>query len=237
MSTSVRDDAVIDLQGRRRRRPRAVRWLGGLALVGLLAGVAWAVWFSPLLAVRSVRVVGAGSVDPATVIAAAGVPVGTPLARVDVTGATARIEALPKVASVEVRRGWPHDLVLAVVERTPVAAVPAPGGGVDLVDASGVAFTHAASPGALPVVRAPDPTGLRSGLDVLAALPPALRATVTLVTASTRDDVTLQLTKGATVRWGDASRGAQKAAVLAALVKQPGRVYDVTAPDLPAVTR
>jgi cell division protein FtsQ len=190
-----------------------------------------------VLAVRTVRVVGATTLDPASVIAAAGVPVGTPLARVDVTGARARIEALPKVASVEVRRGWPHDLVLAVVERTPAAAVPTATGGVDLVDAGGVTFSHAASPGRLPVVRAPDSSGLRSALDVLSALPASLRATVVSARASTRDDVTLVLSSGATVRWGDASRGQRKAVVLAALVRSPARIYDVTAPDLPAVTR
>ena len=45
--------------------------------------------------------------------------------------------------------------------------------------------------------------------------------------------VTLGLTEDRQVRWGDAERAAEKAAVLGPLLTQPGRVYDVTARTCP----
>ena len=55
------------------------------------------------------------------------------------------------------------------------------------------------------------------------------------VTASSRDSVELVLMSGARVKWGDASDSARKAEVLGVLLRQPGRVYDVSAPELPTV--
>ena len=44
------------------------------------------------------------------------------------------------------------------------------------------------------------------------------------------------LANGKTVRWGNADDSARKAAVLAALMTRPGKVYDVSSPDLPTVS-
>jgi cell division protein FtsQ len=59
---------------------------------------------------------------------------------------------------------------------------------------------------------------------------------VLTVTARTPGSVTLGLTGGHTIRWGSADDSARKAAVLAALMTQPGRVYDVSSPDLPTIS-
>ena len=50
---------------------------------------------------------------------------GTPLLRVDVDAAAARVRRLPQVASAEVTRGWPDRVVVTVAERVPVAVVHA----------------------------------------------------------------------------------------------------------------
>jgi cell division protein FtsQ len=47
--------------------------------------------------------------------------------------------------------------------------------------------------------------------------------------------VTLTLTDGRTVVWGTTDRTDEKAEKLAALLTQPGKVYDVSSPDLPTV--
>jgi hypothetical protein len=49
--------------------------------------------------------------------------------------------------------------------------------------------------------------------------------------------ITLGLTDEREVRWGSPERAADKAAVLVPLLTQPGRVYDVTSPDLPTIRR
>ena len=71
-------------------------------------------------------------------IAAADVPLGTPLSRVDAGAVTRRVEAIRQVASATVTLDWPDHVAIAVTERVPVMAVRMADGGYDLVDPSGV---------------------------------------------------------------------------------------------------
>jgi cell division protein FtsQ len=174
----------------------------------LLATGAWVLWASPLLAVRTVQIDGAGAVTAADVRQAAGVRTGTPLLRVDVDAAAARVRRVPRVAAAQVARGWPDRVVITVTERRPVAVVERDGLAW-LVDAGGVPFaTVAGAPprGVVPV-DVPDPgphdAATRAALAAVSALPASLRASVTAVHAGTGDDVTLALTGGTTVVWGD----------------------------------
>jgi len=58
---------------------------------------------------------------------------------------------------------------------------------------------------------------------------------VRVIQAGSPDDVQFTLAGGKRVRWGSARQGAVKAQVLAALLSQPGTVYDVSSPELPTV--
>ncbi len=209
------------------------RWTALVVVALLVALAVWVVWFSSLLSVREVRVVGAVNVSADQVRQAAAVPTGLPLARADVDGITARVAAIPRVAAVEVRRGYPDVLVIVVTERTPVA-VTRQGAELVYVDATGVRFgAVSVAPHGLPVVSASTDPALRSAVEVVAALPTTLRSTVTAVAAHSRDDVVLRLPDGATVQWGSAEQSDRKAAVLAALLHVHAATYDVSAPDLP----
>ncbi len=85
-------------------------------------------------------------------IAAADVPLGTPLMRVDPGAVTRRVEAIRQVASATVSEDWPDHLTIAVTERVPVLAVRMAGGGYDLVDPAGVIVSYPkAKPRALPL--------------------------------------------------------------------------------------
>jgi cell division protein FtsQ len=164
---------------------------------------------------------------------AAAVPAGVPLARIDSAGIVERVGALPRVASVEVRRGWPDVLVVVVTERVPLA-VTRDGTAYTYLDATGARFgTLNAVPRGLPVVTAASDPALTAALGVCAALPGTLVPRVSSVTARTRDDVVLTLSDGTTVQWGGPDDSAHKAAVLLALLKVGARSYDVSAPDLP----
>ena len=44
------------------------------------------------------------------------------------------------------------------------------------------------------------------------------------------------LTSGKIVRWGTADQTERKAKVLAALLTQDGKIYDVAAPELPTIS-
>lgn len=215
------------------RRRRVYRWIALAVVVALVALVVWAVWFSSLLSVREVRVLGTTNVSADQVRTAADVPSDIQLARVDVDGIAERVDAIPRVRSVEVRRGWPDVLVLVVTERTPIA-VTRVGTTLTYLDDTGARFgSLSVAPRGMPLVVAPDAVSTGAALAVVDALPKALRDTVTTVTASTRDDVVLTLADRVTVRWGSAEQSDRKATVLAALLRVKAASYDVSAPDLP----
>lgn len=222
----------VDFGDRRRRRSRRLRViaLAAAALVG--AGLVWLAWFSSVLAVKDVRVVGIEGPSARAVLAAAAVPVGVPLARIDTGAAQAAVTGLPWVASVEVRRGWPSEVVIAVVPRTPLAVL-ADG---RAVDASGVTFEAAPLPKGLPRVTG-EGIGLQAAMGVLTSLPADVAARLVSLSATTRDDVDLRLRSGAVVHWGSIEQPSSKAEVLRALLRRKADVYDVSAPELPTTYR
>lgn len=224
---------VVSLEEHRVDPPKRRRRWRSLILIALAAvatAAIWAVWFSSIFAIRTTGVVGVTGEPARAVTGAAAVPIGLPLAQLDAQAVAERVRQLGWVASVEVRRGWPNEVVLAVVPRTPVAAVA---GTTQVVDASGTAFTPPAAPppDLLPI----DAQGaaLTEAVAVVGTLPPQLRDKVTEVSATTRDDVTLILRSGTEVRWGSAQSAELKAQVVAALLPRRPRMVDVTAPELP----
>jgi len=223
-----------------RRRPKTL--LAVVAgLVGLLGVLVWLVGFSSVLATRSVTVTGLG--DPGeqeVVVAAAAVPTGTPLARVDTAGAVDRVAKIPTVASVSVSRSWPSTVVVSVQRKVPVLAIKNPQGQLQVVDASGVPFeVVSALPAGVAQVNAasdvPDPEGIKAAISILQLLPPERRAQVSGVTVTSADLVTLQLGQVSVV-WGGIADGPKKLAVLESLLRTNPAVVDVSAPDTP-ITR
>ena len=228
------------------RRQWARRWLTWkyvllvLLLVGLLVGGAWLFWFSSYLAVRTVEVSGADRLGDAEVRAAASVPAGEPLARVDLAIVRARVQALADVRAAEVTRTWPDTITIDVEERTPVAVVEI-GGTLRGLDAEGVVFREFGSPpDDLPRVESPADTGRDALLEaarVVSALPDDLSRRIDHVEVATVDQIALELRDGRRVVWGSAEESEAKAEVLGALLKQPGATYDVSVPGQPTIRR
>ncbi len=222
------------LAPRRRRRRRIA--LGVVAVIAAAVTV-WLVWFSPVFSVRSVRVVFVGGPAPtgaaAAVVRHAGVPIGVPLVRVDAEAASAAVTALPWVRSVEIRRGWPAEVVLAVVPRVPVARF----GEARAVDADGVVFDPLDGLDRTLITITAEGEGVRAAVGALSSLPTDLSRRVVSVRASTRDDVEFVLRSGDIVRWGSAEDGERKASVLRALLTRKAQLYDVSAPGLPTTFR
>jgi cell division protein FtsQ len=219
-------------RGRRRQLVGAV--LGGLLLVGLVAGLL----IGPVLVVREVRFVGAGSALEAQMRDIAHDQLGRPLARVDVTGLTARLGRFETVRSVRVVRAWPSTLRVLVRQRTAVG-VRRVGSVLRMVDATGRDFaTVRSAPAGLPVVAVPDGlkgrAALRSALTVLGSLPPDLRSRAREVRADTPDDVRLTLGPDQVV-WGSTEDAALKARVLRTLLREPAKVYDISSPRTPVL--
>ncbi|OKJ10112.1 cell division protein FtsQ/DivIB [Kitasatospora sp. CB01950] len=225
-----------------------------LAVLGalVLGALGWTVFFSSALDVRKVAVQGldSGKLSQDEVERALGSTARGPLARVDLDRAQQLVGKVPRVARVEVWRGWPHTLRVKVTERQPVAAIRADDGRFVQVDAEGVEFaTDAQPPSGVPVVGlqlgepANDalsvidrPTLVRSAITVAAGLPPDVAKQAGSLTVYSYDDIRLQLASGATVRWGSAEETPRKARVLTALLGRKASNYDVSAPDAPAVS-
>jgi cell division protein FtsQ len=220
---------------KRRREWRAAFF--ALVLAGIVAAAAWVLFGSRLLVVRSVVVTGTHLVPRSEVLAVAGVEPGTPLIRVNTAQVAARIETIRQVQGAQVTRSWPDRVVIAVRERTPAMALPAPGGGYDLVDADGVVVQWAAGrpadlplyPAAAPVASLRGDPDLAAAAVVLGELPARLRHSVDSVTAPSPDQVTLRLAGGITVLWGGTDRAGAKAEELTVLMRTHGNYYDVSA--------
>lgn len=238
-----------DRFSRRRWWGRVGRWrlplLAGL-LVAVLGAGGWLVLWSDALDVERVGVRGTALLDEREVLAAAAVPTGVPLARVDLAEVESRVQELSAVASVSVSRDWPDGVDVVIRERESVAVVEE-NGQLQGLDREGVPFrSYPRAPPGLPLVRAADlapeigadgrSDALREVALVVTALPGELAARVGHVEIASLDAIALVLRDGTTVRWGSASDSEQKADVLTALMEVPAQTYDVSVPGLPTTS-
>jgi len=220
----------------RQRRRRAV-WLGVTAALLLLVAGSFAAAYSPLFAVEEVTVAGTEQLDPAAVSGALAPILGTPLPLVDESRVKAALVGFPLVESYTLEARPPHELVVRIVERTPVGVIASPAG-YTLVDAAGVALATTPDPPpdhpALTIQGGLGSDAFAAAGQVLRALPDELRAQVGEVTASSPDDVAFTLRDAGTrIVWGSADDSALKSLVLqTAMAARPGAAtYDVSSPD------
>ncbi|WIB12394.1 FtsQ-type POTRA domain-containing protein [Curtobacterium sp. MCPF17_052] len=194
----------------RRSRHRRAAWItaGGVVVV-LVVSILVAV-FSPLMALQTIEVKGTDRVDAAQVRAALSGQIGTPLARIDLDEVQQRIAGFPLIESYVTEEEPPHTLVVTVTERTPVVAVQS-GKTFDLVDPAGIVVQSTTKrPDGMPVAdigrAALGSTVFRTMTEVVLAMPASVRDQVSGIAASTSDDVTLTMTDGSSVVWGEPGR-------------------------------
>lgn len=211
-------------------------WLVVLTVASVALGLL--LYFTPAMSARSLVVVGTGAVTRDEVVGVAQVQPGTPLLQIDTDAVADRVAGIRRVASARVQREYPSTLRITVVERVPVVVKDYPDG-PHLFDRDGVDFATAPPPPGLPYIEVdnPGPTDppTMAALDVMTALRPEVVAQVSRIAAPSVASITLTLNDGRTVVWGTTDRTDEKAEKLAALLTQPGRVYDVSSPDLPTV--
>ncbi len=226
----------------RRSRHRRAAWITAAGVVVVLGASILVAVYSPLMALRTIKVEGTNRVDESALRQALSDQVGTPLARLDFDAIKRDVAGFPLIESYVTEEAPPHTLVITVTERTPVVAVKS-GRTFDLVDPAGIVVQSSPKrPETMPladIARAElGSMSFRTMTEVVLALPSSVRSQVTRVAGSTADDVTLTLRGKSTVVWGSPDAPRAKAALLAALVKDhearnPGVVveYDVSAPD------
>jgi cell division protein FtsQ len=220
-----------------RRRWLAWRYVVVLVLVLALLGTGvYGVWFSSWLDVEEVDVSGAQTISPDELRRRADIGTGTPLARVDLERAEARIRSLAVVKEADVSRQWPDTILIDIRERVAIAVVEI-GGRLRGMDADGKVFRdYNRPPPGLPLVRTEIGTGapaLREAALVIAALPESLALLVGYLLVETVDEISLFLKDGRQVVWGSADDSGTKAEVLEGLLQTDADVYDVSVPTQP----
>lgn len=246
-AASRRESDPVDMTERRRerlaerrrvRKRRIVRAsIAGAAVVIL----AWVVFFSPLLALRSggvaVRGAGASGVADGDVKAAVAEYVGTPLVRLNTGEVESKVrKSLPMVKRAKVTRNFPGGVTVAVTLRKPVACMVEKAS-CTAIDEDGVRLDVPKSQtSSLPKLKladgdAPRATSIMGA--VLGALDEGTRRQVASVQVTRAGQVAFTLSDGATVNWGGAEESAVKARVLKGLLSQKAKRYDVSAPHAP----
>ena len=230
------------------RRARLRRLAGLVAVVGLSllvigAGGRWLLT-TPRFAVARVEVRGASRMSPEQVMAAAAIPRGANIFRLDTADVIDRVEALPEVRRADVVRELPNRVVISVEERRPFTLVH--GGRLHWMDEEGRLL--GASPSAvsspLPVISgltadelasmrtSPGPKA-RTAIAVIRALlrsGGALAAEISEIDMSRREGPVLYTIDGVEVRLGSEDweeRLARLAGVLAQVATQDVRAVDL----------
>lgn len=260
-----RDPALDGLRAKNKVEPEhaplsRIRKLAytALALVLVVALYIGVVFFSPLLAVEKITVRGASLMDSAQVEQKLSPLRGVPLSRVSEDRVRELVGSDGALRGVQMEIRPPHELVVTVKERVPIAAVKR-GEKYALVDNEGQTLREvdSAQQAGVPIVQVEDENLSQSAAfriisNVLVTLPTSLLAEVSEVKADSTSSITLILKDKVTVLWGTSQENEVKAKVLTKLLEATrsedsqssgaqgqGKkisVYDVSSPLLP-VTR
>jgi cell division protein FtsQ len=232
-------------------RSRRRRALATAASVGVVAGLAWLAFFSPLLEVERVVVVGGRHVSAEDVEAVAGLDRDN-LLLLSTERVAQRVRRLPWVRRARVIRHLPDTVRVRVKERRPAMVLSTTRGRWTL-DQEGRVLGRGAAERTLPVLGGVRVAHLVPGdvlsdaevqaaLDVWRSLPRELRARVAGVFASSLERIALSLDDDVVVRYGAAESMAAKNSVLRAVlarVRAEGRsvgYIDVRVPGSPAIS-
>ncbi len=218
---------------------KGLKFLIRLVLLTVLSvALGLVLYFTPLMSARYLVVTGTGAVTREEVVEAAQIRIGTPLLQIDTDEVADRVAGIRRVASARVRREYPSAIRITIAERIPVVVKDFPDG-PHLFDRDGVDFAVAPPPPGLAYIDVDNPgpadPPTKAALEVMTALRPEVVAQVSRIAAPSVASITLTLLDGRTVVWGTTDRTDEKAEKLTALLTQPGRVYDVSSPDLPTV--
>lgn len=251
-TTEASDDTVVEFpetDHRQRLRRRRIGLIVGICSAVLLAGLVAVLYFSPLLAVKTVQVTGTDLLPRARAEQLLQPLIGRPLPQVGTRQVEELLDAEPTVDQVRVQAEPPSGIAVEVVEHQPVAAVPAgdqatlySAAGEALADVSAEEATERGLPSVASVSDVADPEVFSAITGVLGTLPEDIRSQMVSASASTVDSVQLQLRDDRTVLWGNAEDAESKVAVLRALMtaeeqsEDPAAEFDVSIPDQP-VTR
>ena len=237
MASGVSDlTGALQLKRKSAARKRFRRLMVLLLIVLSVIALTLVVWFSPLFVTRSVKVRDNSLLTEEQVVAVAQVPMGTPLARVDLNAIADNVLTLGMVKEVTVGRSWPSSISIRLQERVMVYQLE-DGGSFRWVDEEGTIFhqTNERSDGFIVHAASEDHRMLADVATVVLALPEDLAVQVTQIVASSVDQIILSFDNGKQVIWGSADESDLKAQVLPHLLPLEGTYIDISSPGNPAI--
>ena len=246
VSTGLADRLKARQQAPRRLRLRRVTTAAIVVLVVALA--TWALLLSPLLGLQPQRISVAGSdgsVSDKQVRDVLAPYTGDSLLRLDTGRLSTQVsDKLVRVRQAQVTRSWPRGLRVQLTMRVPVATVQG-ADGYQVLDNEAVVLERVAEAPSGLVTIVPDKTDGASGSQTISAkqvaavtqvvgsLTPQTLAQVASGSATEAGQVTLTMSNGASVVWGDTQDNELKARVLATLMTTSASIYDVSSPHRP----
>ena len=246
VSTGLADRLKERQQASRRLRLR--RMVTAAIIVLVIFVTTWALVFSPLLGLRTqkITVVGSdGSVSDKQVRDVLASYAGDSLLRLDTGRLSTRVsDSLNRVRQAQVTRSWPRGLRVQLTMRVPVATVQG-ADGYQVLDNEAVVLERVPEAPSGLVTIVPDKTDGASGSQTISAkqvaavtqvvgsLTPQTLAQVASGSATEAGQVTLTMSNGASVVWGDTQDNELKARVLATLMTTSASIYDVSSPHRP----
>jgi cell division protein FtsQ len=249
----VKTDPRISRRRKAVARSKRKRLITGVSALVALAAVLWGMFWSPLLVVREVKVVGSRHTSTPEVAEAAGlISTRQNLLLLATDRVVEKVETLPWVASAEVDRMLPGTVRVKIVERVP-ALVLSLGAARWTLDEDGNVLASGTRGKNLPVLAGVEVGNVAPGgrlqtdealaaLEVMRALPRVIRRQVAGVFAPTTERSTLSLSSGTAIRYGAPEDMGAKNEVLKALLARldgEGRraaYIDVRVPTSPAVS-
>lgn len=247
VSTGLADRLKERQQALRRLRLRRVATAAVVVLA--VAVVTWALVFSPLLALhlQRISVVGSdGSVSDKQVRDVLASYEGDSLLRLDTSRLSTQLsDNLVRVRQAQVTRAWPRGLRVQLTMRVPVATVQGPDG-YQVLDNEAVVLERVPEAPSGLVTILPDPAGggltgsqtisakqVAAVTQVVGSLTPSTLERVASGSATDAGQVTLTLSDGGSVVWGDTQDSELKARVLVTLMTTSASIYDVSSPHRP----
>ena len=247
MDPRIRERRIAVARDAGLRRLRLV--LAGCGVV-IGVGAAYGLTRTPVFDVDEVRVDGATQTPRDDILRAGGLLDHPQLADVKPPAVATRLERLPWIQEARVVRHWPGTVQVTLVERTPVATLPAATGGWALVDGSGriLGITPEATPGIVQLGTAPAPAPgeqvpveTLGALAVLDALPPSLSERVNGLTISDDGVIDVHAVGLPTIHFGPPTAVRAKLVALTTLVARTNlkgvSAIDVRVPTAPVLTR
>ena len=230
------------------RRLRMTRMVRTAVVVLAVVLVVWALAFSPLLGLQTRRISVAGSdgsVSDKQVRDVLASYEGDSLLRLDTGRLSGQVsDKLVRVRRAQVTRAWPHGLRVHLTMRVPVATVQ-DSDGYQVLDNEAVVLERVREAPSGLVTIVPDSAAQASGprrisakqvaavTQVVGSLTPETLAQVSSGSATEAGQVTLTLSSGASVVWGNNQDNELKAHVLATLMTTTASIYDVSSPHRP----